>query len=86
MTKAKTIHFLETIAPGRLASVWSLTTSDPMEQILLPEYFDRYSTYGLRAHDRVMVTANMLDEAEYAWLRVVSVADGIVAVKRTDTP
>ena len=57
-----------------------------MEQILLPEYFDRYATYGLRKHDRVMVTASMLDEAEYGWLRIVSVADGIITVARTDAP
>lgn len=87
MSKTKPVHHLETIAPGRVASILALATSDPMEMILRPEYFDKYATYGLRKHDCIMVVANMHeDEVEYGWLRVVSVADGIITVKKADAP
>jgi hypothetical protein len=65
--KSKPIHHLETIAPGRVMSIWAFATSDTMEEIMRPEYFDRYSDRGLRTHDRLMVVSNMLEQAEYAW-------------------
>jgi hypothetical protein len=81
--RAKPVHFLEQIAPGRLATIWALTTSDSMEMILRPEYFDKYTSYGLRKNDRLMITANVLDaNPECGWLRVVSAADGLVAVTK----
>ena len=80
--RAKTCHMLETIGPGRLCSLWALTTSDPLEMIRGDFLTERFGSYGLRRFDLIIVNASIDEKPEHCWLRVTDVIDGYISVER----
>jgi len=81
--KTKTCHMLETLGPGRLCSLWALTTSDPLNVVTGDYLTARYASYGLRRFDLIAVNANIDETPEHCWLRVTGVVDGHIAIERT---
>ena len=79
----KRIEEFESIARSRAGGItFSLVTSDSLQNVLRPAFFDRFSTRGLRKFDRIQVIADCRNAGELATLLVEENLEGKVQVRK----